>query len=415
MNEPINSIVSLRTPPLGRVGPSRHVALAFPLGLAHLTPLLRGITDYARANGPWLFTSNPESVTMPIQTLRGWRGDGVIAVLATPADAKVAAQLPMPVVTFAGALKDPGVPRVMVNNPLVGRHAAEHLLACGFPRFAYYGLHNVRYSYDRGEGFFRRLAESGKAASVHLSRNTLGSTHPWHDEIEKLEQWLASLEAPVGILAANDMRSRMLLDACQRIGRRVPDNVGIIGVDNNLVTCEFSDPPLSSIACDWYRIGAEVAAALDARMNNREVEADKLIDPIGVVKRRSSDILIVDHPGVATAIQYVHEHLAEPFGVERLIQEAATSRRSLELGFKRSLGLTPHDFLCRERVAKAKDLLARPEKMKLATIATVCGFTDARRLRIVFERLVGLSPAAFRSRLLEVPGHSKDAHTSSAD
>lgn len=374
----------------------RHIALAFPMGLAHLQPLVRGITDYARAHGPWIFTSNPETVTMPIQSLRGWRGDGVIAVLLTTADVRAAKQLDMPVVTFAGALRDPGVPRVMANNALVGSLAADHLLACGFPRFGYYGLHNVRYAHDRGDGFLRRLAENQRAASVHLSRNTLGASHPWKDEVQKLEHWLSTLEGPVGIFAANDMRARMLLDACQRLGRRVPDDVGVVGVDNDLVTCEFSEPPLSSIACDWYRIGIEAASALDRLMHGQDVPADQLINPLGVIKRRSSDVLIVDHPGVARAIQYVHDHLSESFGIERLIHETMTSRRSLEQGFRRSLGCTPHDFLSRERVNKAKELLAKPQKMKLAAIAGACGFTDARRLRIVFERCEGMTPAQFR-------------------
>lgn len=380
---------------------SRHIALAFPVGLAHLQPLVKGITDYARANCSWIFTTNPETVTLPIQSLRGWRGDGVITIILTPADVRAAQQLNMPVVTFAGALRDPGVPRVMVNNPVVGRLAADHLLACGFPRFGYYGLHNVRYAHDRGEGFLRRLAEVGRAASVHLSRNTLGLTHPWKDEMQKLEHWLTTLEGPVGIFAANDMRARMLLDACQRLGRRVPDDVGVLGVDNDLVTCEFSDPQLSSIACDWYRIGTEAAAALDAMLQGKTVAKEKLIDPVGVIKRRSTDVLIVDHPGVALAIQYVHDHISEVFGIERLIQEAATSRRSLELGFKRSLGCTPHDFLCRERIAKAKELLAKPEKLKLSVIAAACGFSDARRLRIVFERYEGMTPAQYRKTQLQ--------------
>lgn len=380
---------------------TRHIALAFPIGLAHLQPLVRGITDYARSHGSWIFTTNPETVTLPIQSLRGWRGDGVITVILNPADARAAQELNMPVVTFAGAMRDPGVPRVMVNNHSVGRLAAEHLLACGFPRFGYYGLHNVRYAHDRGEGFLRRLAEVGHAASVHLSRNSLGISHPWRDEMEKLDQWVGTLEGPVGILAANDMRARMLIDSSQRLGRRVPDDVGVIGVDNDMVTCEFSDPQLSSIACDWYRIGVESAATLDAMLKGRTVQTEQLIEPAGVIKRRSSDVLIVDHPGVATAIQYMHEHISEVFGVEQLLHEAATSRRSLELGFKRSLGCTPHDFLCRTRIAKAKELLSQPRRMKLAAIAAECGFSDARRLRIVFHRYEKMTPAEYRRTQLQ--------------
>lgn len=380
---------------------ARHIALAFPVGIAHLQPLVRGITDYARAHCTWIFTSNPETVTLPIQSLRGWRGDGIITVVLNQADARAARDMGIPVVTFAGAMRDPGVPRIMVNNQKVGVLAAEHLMACGFPRFGYYGLHNVRYAHDRGEGFLNRLTDAGRAASVHLSRNSLGVSHPWRDEMEKLDAWIRTLEGPVGILAANDMRARMLIDACQRVGRRVPDDVGVIGVDNDPVTCEFSDPQLSSIACDWYRIGYESAATLDAMLRGETVPKDRLIEPVGVVKRRSSDVVIVDHPGVAAAIQYIHDHISENFGVETLMHEAATSRRSLELGFRRSLGCTPHDFICRTRLAKAKEMLARPEKIKLATIAAATGFSDARRLRIVFERYEKMTPAQYRKRQMQ--------------
>ena len=411
--------------PPRRDGSVRHIALAFPMGLAHLQPLVQGITDYARAHGRWLFTSSPEAVTLSIQSLHGWRGDGVIATLVNPADVRAARQLRVPVVTFAGAMRDPGVPRVMVNNPAVGRRAAEHLLACGFRRFGFYGLRNVNYSQDRGDGFLQHLAEQlgpGRCA-VHLSPNSFTAARPWQDEMGRLEQWVARLEPPVGLFAANDQRARMLVDACQRLGLRVPDDAGVLGVDNDLVACEFSDPPLSSIACDWYRIGTESAALLDRLMRSKDesgrmkeesrrggtsgssftlapssVGSDRLIDPVGVVRRRSTDVLVVENPGVGRAVQYVREHMAEPFGVEALLREARVSRRSLEQGFKRSLGCTPHAFLCRARVDRARDLLTGPRRMKLTDIARACGFTDLRRFRLVFARCEGMPPAEYRRR-----------------
>jgi LacI family transcriptional regulator len=125
---------------------------------------------------------------------------------------------------------------------------------------------------------------------------------------------------------------------------------------------------------------------------------DLLIDPVGVVRRRSTDVLVVENPGVGRAVQYVREHLDESFGVEALLREARVSRRSLEQGFKRALGCTPHAFLCRARVDRAKDLLAKPKRMKLTEIAAACGFTDLRRFRLVFARCEGMTPAEYRRR-----------------
>jgi LacI family transcriptional regulator len=380
---------------------ARHIALAFPVGLAHLQRVMQGIVEYARGHGRWLFTTSPEAVTLPIQSLRGWRGHGVIATLVNDAEARAAKQLRIPVVNFSGALPDAGLPRVMVNNPAVGRLAAAHLLACGFKRFGFYGLRNVKYSESRGGAFVQALEEQlGSGCCVaHLSPNSFTPSRPWQDEMERLEQWVARLQTPVGLFAANDQRARMLLDACQRLGLRVPDDAGVIGVDNDLVVCEFSDPPLSSIACDWYRIGTESAALLDRLMSGQgpPIE-DLLIGPIGVVRRRSTDVLVVDDAGVGRALHYVREHLSEPFGVEAILREAGMSRRSLEQAFKRSVGCTPYSFVCRARVERAKELLVAPRRMKLTAIALACGFADLRRLRLVFCRYAGMTPAEYRRR-----------------
>ena len=388
--------------------PTRHIALAFPVGLAHLHPVVEGIADYARQHGPWLFTTSPETVTMPLQSLAGWQGDGIVAVVLNPADRDVARRLAIPVVTFAGALQDPGVPRVMVNNPAVGRLAADHLFSCGFARFAYYGLRQVTYSRSRGLGLVERLAELGvntrSDCSIHLSPSSLTPNRPWQDEMEKLVSWVRKLEPPVGLLAANDQRARMLVEACRQAGLRVPEDMAVLGVDNDQVACEFSDPPLSSIACDWYRVGFESARLLDRLMGGGKPPVqDLLIDPKGVVRRRSTDVQIIDHPAVARAAAYVREHLGENFGVEAMLREAKITRRNLELNFKRALGCTPHQYICRARVERAKQLLVRPQRLKLSGIARQCGFHDLRRFRMVFRRLEGLSPIEFRRQHLPTP------------
>jgi LacI family transcriptional regulator len=380
------------------------------MGLAHLQAAVRGITDYAREHGRWLFTTSPETVTMSIQSLHGWRGDGIIAVLLNRADVRAVQQLGLPTVNFSGALKNPGVPRVMVNNPAVGRMAAEHLLECGFRNFAYYGLRNVNYAQGRADGLIQRLREEGHSCSVFLSPNVFTADRPWQDEMEKLQRWLQTLQPPVGIFAASDPRARMVIEACQEVGLHVPDEVGVVGVDNDQVVCEFSDPPLSSIACDWYRIGYEAAAMLDRLMEGGQVpKEDLLIDPIAVVRRRSTDVLVVDRPEVARAVQFIRENIGRSFGVEALLRETGVARRSLELGFKRSLKCTPHAYICQARIARAKELLAGPVRMKLGAVSRACGFKDLRRFRMVFRRHEGITPAQYRRRQLGLRGVSLPA------
>jgi LacI family transcriptional regulator len=199
------------------------------------------------------------------------------------------------------------------------------------------------------------------------------------------------------MLAANDQRARMVVDACRQNDFRVPDDVAVLGVDNDQVACEFSDPPLSSIACDWYSVGFESARMLDQLMSRQEPpQREMLIDPTGVVRRRSTDVQIIDHPAVARAAAFVRDHVRENFGVDAMLRDTDITRRNLELSFKRALGCTPHQYICQARVERAKELLLRPQRMKLSDIAEECGFHDLRRLRLVFQRMEGQSPAAFR-------------------
>jgi LacI family transcriptional regulator len=380
----------------------RHVALAFPLGVAHLQPAVEGISDYARAHGEWSFTMSPETVTMPVQSLRGWRGDGAIAMLTTRRDVMAARTLGMPIVTFSGALRDPGVPRVIVDNHAIGTLAAEHLLACGFRRFAFYGLRNVAYTEDRGNAFAEVLSARGmNRCAVHLSPNAFTARRPWNDEMGKLERWLASLTPPVGLFAVNDQRARMVIDVCQRLSLNVPNEVGVLGVDNERMVCEFSDPPLSSIACDWYRVGYESAALLDQLMLRQPLATRQLrIPPLELIRRQSTDVIVVDDAIAAACVAYVREHIGEVFGVEALTAHVGVSRRSLELIFRRSMGCTPYQFVCRVRVAHAKELLSLPNRSKLSDVAKACGFRDLRRFRLVFRRNEKISPAEFRRREL---------------
>ena len=377
--------------------PTRHVALAFPTGLSYLQPLVRGITDYARRHGRWVFMTTPEAVTLPIARLRGWRGDGVIAALLTPADRRVATTLGLPVVSVSGALKEPGVPRVTNHNGRVGELAAEHLIACGFSRLAFYGLKGVSYARQRYAGFAESARVAGRPVSAHFSRNAIGSKRPLADEMQKLDEWLATLQRPIGIFAANDMRARMVLDGCARLDIRVPEEVGVIGVDDDVVTCEFSEPPLSSIKCDWHRVGTEAAERLDRLMRGVDVPAEDLrIDPIGVVRRASTDTLIVEHPAVAQVVWHIREHPTEQFNVKTLLRHADVSRRALELAFRKELGCTPHEYVTRERVGRAKILMTHEPNRKLMSVARECGFADVRRFRIVFERHEGVTPSVFR-------------------
>ena len=375
----------------------KHVLLAYPVEETHLARTLRGTTDYARGHGGWTFGFSPEWSSKPLRTLSGWTGDGIFMLVTTKGAAQAALDTGLPVVNLSGWLRDAGLPRVMVDQEAVGRLAAEHLLGCGFQRFAYYGIKGVWYARQRGRGFIQRVEAEGRQCSVLETPSRFSSRRSTGGWLQPLEQWLKTLTTPVGLMAAFDVRATMVVDACARLGLRVPDDVAVVGVDNNDVTCELCQTPLSSVSRNPYLVGWEAAALLDRLMAGEpRPEQDVLVAPDAVVQRRSTDVLAIEDAKVAAAAQFVRRHVNEPFGIERLLPLVGVSRRWLTHRFKQCLGTTPYEFICQTRVQRAKELLTGAETLPLGRIAEACGFTDTRRFRLVFERLTGITPAEYR-------------------
>ncbi len=382
--------------------PKRRVVLAFPISLAFIERQLQGIADYARRAGPWNLTRMPEIQSTSLGWLRHWHGDGAIVLVTTPEDAQIARGLPFPVVNMAGHLAHPGVPTVMVDHKAIGRVAAEHLLERRFRHFGYYGTSGKWYSNQRRAGFVETVRQARGSCAVLQAANLPGARTRWTDQQEELERWLSALPTPVGIMASNDPRAGMVLDACLALGRRVPEEVAIVGVDNDPVACEYCAVPLSSVARKDREVGERAAALLDDLMRGERAPAKAiLLPPAGVVLRSSTDTLAIDDPHVAAAHGYIQAHLSEPFGVERVLEASQLSRRRLEQRFRECLGKTPYAFISEQRVEHAKRLLAQRASLRLTRIAVACGFSDLRHFRLVFRRLAGTTPAQYRRALLQ--------------
>lgn len=375
----------------------KQIALAFPLGVPYMERITRGVMEHARRRGGWQLVFNPEVVETPLEALRGSGVDGVMAFVSAKREARRLLALGVPAVNLASALADPLVPNVTVENRAVGRLAAAHLLERGFRHFAYYGVSDVSYGRERGAGFVAAVREAGFACAVCYAKSGLDRGRPSLVDRRQLRAWLRKLPRPVGLLAVHDYRARVVLEVCQALGLRVPDDVAIVGVDDDVVLCELSTPSLSSVALPGFEIGQRAAEVLDGLMRGGPPPAGPVyVAPTQVVARRSTDVLAFEDGTVAEAVRLIHERIAEALNVAQLADEVSVSRRLLERRFKAALGVTPHDYLSRARVERAKRLLRASPAPTLKEVAAQCGFTDARRMNIVFRRFEGTSPQDYR-------------------
>lgn len=375
----------------------RQIALAFPITAGHHTEIVQGIVEYAQNRGLRILFTAPETYDLSVQCLKGWPGNGVIADVVTRRQATAARELGIPVVNLSGALADADLPRVMNNQHAIGRLAAEHLLAREIRRFAYYGLKRVWYARQRGQGFVERLREAGFPCAVMETASTLGKNQTWLRWLQELCGWLKKMKPPFGIMAADDNRARMIVDACQQAGLFVPHDVAVIGVDNDQLACEISRPTISSVARNGREIGYHAARLLEHLMSGRRPpKNDVLIPPAGIVARESTDMVAIDDPDLSSAVRFIHDHISQPFFVEDLLRDVSVSRRWLEYRFRERFGHSPHEYICEARVERAKQLLLGADNPSMQQVVQRCGFRDVRNFRLVFRRFTGMAPREFR-------------------
>jgi LacI family transcriptional regulator len=379
---------------------SRRIALAFPYGRAFVETVVEGILAYARRQRDWQIMRFPERLSPSLDWLQGWQGDGAFVIISTPEDARIARNLPFPVVNITAYFPESGVFTVTADHREIGRVAARHLLERRFKKFGYYGSRELYFSELRRDGFIEVIREQGGACAVLEVPSIVASGRMWMRQQIQLENWLRSLQPPVAIMASTDLRADMLLQTCRRLGLRVPDQVAVIGVDNDPVIVSHAQPTLSSVARDDQQAGELAASLLDKLMaGHRDPQRVFFVPPAGVIARQSTETMAVDDSELAGLVQYIRQHVAENFGVERLLALVSSSRRTLENRFRAHLGASPAEIIQRLRVEEARRLIEADSKVTLATVASQCGFSDVRHLRQVFRRIQRQSAAEYRRRV----------------
>jgi LacI family transcriptional regulator len=344
-----------------------------------------------------------EDLLQKLPKLDQWDGDGIIADFDDHKIAVAVRGLAIPVVGFGGGRGwyDPacGFPYFTTDNEAIGRLAAEHLLDCGFTRLAFYGNPRRRlaqWSEEREQAFSQRAAEAGVPCAVYHGRHS--DAHHWLRQLRELAAWVESLPKPIGLMACTDIRARQVLEACRTIGAHVPEEVAVIGVDNDEMICELTTPSLSSIEQGSRQIGYQAAALLDRLMTRRVRRPSRhVISPEALIARQSTDVLASDDAELTQAIRFVREHACDPICVTDVLRTVPLSRSTLENRFRASLNRTVHAEIQRVQIERARQLLVQTDLL-VKQIAIRCGFKHVPYLTRVFRQHVGLSPVEYRRR-----------------
>jgi LacI family transcriptional regulator len=374
------------------------VALLVEMSNSHARGMLHGIRRYIREHRPWTiqFVERSRDAAPPLW-LRRWRGDGIIARISGPRIAEAVLATGAPAVDIGSLQLVPGLPSVETDHEAIGRLAAEHLVERGFKHFGFRGMGGISWSEARGLHFGRALAEGGHACSALAPPPTRGRLDPWKKDRREVARWVRALPKPVGVLAAWDGCGVEVLEVCQRLGVAVPDELAVLGVDNDDLLCDLADPPMSSVAVDPHQIGYRAATLLDRMMAGQPVDAGPyLVKPLGVVSRQSTDVLAIDDRQVSEAVRFIREHATHGINVEDVLAAVPLSRRVLEARFKKTLDITPHEAIVRARLRRAQELLAETD-LPMHVVAERSGFHYPEYMAMVFRKRLGTTPGLFRA------------------
>ncbi|MHC4123590.1 MAG: DNA-binding transcriptional regulator [Planctomycetota bacterium] len=363
--------------------------------------LLIGIGKYARFNGPWSLYTCPEYKRGLLPHLKEWDADGVIAHMPELKSNEViekTKKLCLPVVFFGHPRKNvPGCHIFKTESKAIGEMGAEHLLERGFKNFAYSGYSNLCWSIERLENFTKKVKKASFEVNCY-ERPISNFKNGWAKEQQLLINWLKNLPKPIGLMACNDDHGRHIVDACRIADIKVPEEVAILGVDNDELICGLSTPQLSSIAMNTEKAGYEGAQILDKLMSNHGIyNGNLIVHPTYTITRQSTDTLAVEDQYVAAALRFICNNAKKAIQVSDVAEAVTISRRNLESRFRKVLNRSILNEIKRLRINLISKMLTDTD-MTVSQIAKTLNFCDAENVSRYFKHEKKMSPQEYRKK-----------------
>lgn len=365
-------------------------------GYAYERALLAGIARYSQLHGPWIFVREAPYWERASRNMRELlkRVNGIILIEGPLLKEIRKLRIPCVVSNYLTE-KIEGLPNIVSDHRAMGEMAAHHLIERGFTHFGFCGYPGIFWSDQRLEGFERVVKQAGGIVD-HYVPTTTGGHIPLKKEQKSLENWLKALPKPVGLMACIDQRGQQVAEVCKAASLSIPDQVSILGVNNDELVCTLSNIPTSSVAISAEQGGFEAAACLHRLMLGQRPKTDKiLIHPTHVVARVSTDIIALSDTHVARAVSFIQNACKEPLYVDDVAKAVGLSRRVLEKRFRVSLNRTIHEQIRKSRISVISNMLI-DSHMSVAEIALTMGFTDATHIARYFRVETGVSLAEYR-------------------
>ena len=381
--------------------PQRRILVFCETNISFGRGIIEGLSQYAREKNWMLSFEQAGRDARSFERYKPWRADGIVIRSYYRSTYNRILQSGVPFVELLGYAESNVAPAVTMDEQRVAELVVQHFLERGLRSFAYYCMEDSPIFYARRFFFLRRLEELGYSCDVYPTKwRVRDYAFPqWSEKYrDKLAKWLKGLPKPIALFASLDQCGQVVLELCQELGIRVPQEISVVAVGNDDWICNLLRPTLSSVDGNSFAIGWRAAQLLEQKMNGEKTENKTIyVPPSFLATRKSSDFYAVGDPDVEAALTFIRERACEHITVQDVLNEINVSQRTLYRAFSKYLGRTPQDEIIRAQIERAKTLL-RETNDSIVSVAFQCGFSSDVYFVRAFRREVGTTPNAFRQQ-----------------
>lgn len=367
--------------------------------------LLKGISKYSAENGPWTYCRMPlyyrETIGLEgiLQWAVEWGAHGIIGQLYNEMDLNGMKNFNIPIIAQDFKERFEEIPNITGAYRETGLLGAEYFLKKGYKNFAFYGFNDIVWSRERAEGFEEKLKSLNFKVHYFEHRKSR-STDLWYYKSNSLSKWLLSLPKPIALMTCDDNQGLHITEACKQNKIRIPEEVAVLGVDNDEMLCELSDPPLSSIGLDIEKGGYDTAKLMEHMIQNgHEAYYDIVVKPTQIITRQSTDIYATNDNHIASTLRFIHKNIEKNLQVEEVVEQVPLSRRTLEKRFLQITGYPIYKYIFNLRIEKFTQKLLETDQT-IFEIALDLGLNDSKNIARQFKQVKGCNPIEYRKKYL---------------
>ncbi len=372
--------------------------------------LLKGIIRYSREVGPWSFQRMPLYFRMMygdngvVEYAKRWKADAIIAQLRN-INIELLNSLNIPIIVQNYTERNKAVSNLTGDYHKTGEIAADFFLKRGFRNFAFYGYKNAIWSRERGMGFKKLIEEQGY--TCHILENKNPDNREWMYNHEQIGEWLKSLPKPIALFACDDYYALQISETCNIFNVNIPDEISLLGVDNDELLCNISNPPLSSIVLDVENGGYQAGKLLH-KLINKEINNgfNIVVEPLYIEQRNSTDRYAVNDKAIQRVLEYINANYINHISVSDLVNQIPLSRRVLEKRFKEITGTSLYQCIQEHKIDHFIHLLLNTN-VSLYDAALQAGFDNYKNLARIFRKYKTISPSEFRKLYKIDPGQGE--------